>query len=298
MGVGAYENVRIFLLPNPLTNPEEPCPMQLFDAHCHLQDERLAGRLAEVLSRAERSGVQRMLCCGCHERNWDAVHTLAQDHPEIVPSFGIHPWYMEGRTDGWLETLERFLSSQPSGVGEIGLDHAVTPRADAEQEAVFIAQLRLARRLKRPVSLHCRKAWERLLKILNQEGGVGWGGLIHSYSGSAEFVKPLEEMGLYISFSGAITRPGNKRGHRALAAVAPGRLLIETDSPDLLPAGTPAVAGIPAVVGADSAVNEPANLALVAAAVADILGRSPDWVAEQTFANASRLFNGQFKIDS
>lgn len=252
--------------------------MQLFDAHCHLQDERLACRLAEVLNRAEQAGVQRMLCCGCHERNWDAVLALAQAHPEIVPSFGIHPWYMQGRTDGWLETLERFLSGQSSGVGEIGLDHAVTPRADEEQEAVFIAQLHLARRLKRPVSLHCRKAWERLRGILRAEGGVGWGGLIHSYSGSAELVKPLEEMGLFISFSGAITRPGNKRGHQALAAVSPERLLIETDSPDLPP------------VGAVSAVNEPANLALVAAGVANILGRSPDWVAEQTFVNASRLF--------
>jgi TatD DNase family protein len=271
--------------------------MQLFDAHCHLQDERLCGRLPEVLMRAERAGVRHMLCCGCHERNWDAVLALARAHPEIAPSFGIHPWYMQGRTNGWMKTLERFLMAQPSGVGEIGLDHAVIPRADEEQEAVFIAQLRLARRLKRPVSLHCRKAWERLLKILSQEGGVGWGGLIHSYSGSVELVKPLEEMGLYISFGGAVTRPGNKRGHRALAAVSPGRLLIETDSPDLPPACQDvalrrSLTGTPAVAGAVGAVNEPANLALVAAAVANILGRPPEWVAEQTFANARRLFAG------
>ncbi|MDD5677290.1 MAG: TatD family hydrolase [Kiritimatiellae bacterium] len=258
----------------------------LFDAHCHLQDERLAGRLAEVLNRAKHAGVRRMLCCGCHERNWGAVLTLAQAHPEILPSFGIHPWYMEGRQEDWLETLERFLSEQPSGVGEIGLDHAVTPRADEEQEAVFIAQLRLARRLKRPVSLHCLKAWERLRAILSREGGVWWGGLIHSYSGSAEMVKPLEEMGLYISFSGAVTHPGNKRGHRALAAVSPDHLLIETDSPDLPPAG------------AADAVNEPANLKLVASGVADILGRTPDWVAEQTFANAGRLLDGIISTNS
>lgn len=259
--------------------------MQLFDAHCHLQDERLAGRLAEVLSRAERAGVRRMLCCGCHERNWDAVRALAAVHPEIVPSFGIHPWYMAGRPAGWPAILERFLLLQPAGVGEIGLDHAMTPRADEEQEAVFIAQLRLARRLQRPVSLHCRKAWQRLREILSQEGGVGWGGLVHSYSGSAEMVKPLEEMGLYISFSGAITRSGNKRSRLALAAVSPERLLIETDSPDLPP------------TSAAGEVNEPANLVLVASGVADILGRSPDWVAEQTFANASRLLAGILNPD-
>lgn len=252
----------------------------LFDAHCHLQDARLTADLPAVLRRAERSGIRHMLCCGCHERNWDAVLDIARAHPEIVPSFGIHPWYMEGRTDGWLEKLERFLSDRPSGIGEIGLDHAVTPRADLEQETVFIAQLRLARRLKRPVSIHCRKAWERLLQILRAEGESEWVGLIHSYSGAAELLRPLEKMGFYISFSGAITRSGNKRGHRALAAVSPDRLLIETDSPDLLPAG------------AAGEFNEPANLALVASGVADILGRTPDWVAEQTFANASRLLAG------
>lgn len=268
--------------------------MRLFDAHCHLQDERLTGCLPAVLSRADKAGVKRMLCCGCHERNWDAVRGLASDHPEIVPSFGIHPWYLQGRTEGWpacnpvvadstagrLETLERFLVGQPSGVGEIGLDHATGDRSDEEQAEVFIAQLRLARRLRRPVSLHCRKAWGQLLEILSREGGVGWGGLIHSYSGSAELVGPLEEMGLYISFSGVITRSGNKRSRQALAAVSSERLLIETDSPDLSP------------INALSKVNEPANLALVAAAVADILGQSPERVAEQTFANASRLFGG------
>lgn len=252
--------------------------MRLFDAHCHLQDERLVGRLDEVFSRANQAGVRHMLCCGCDECNWDAVLAIARSHSEIVPAFGVHPCYTQGRTDGWLTTLERLLSDHPAGVGEIGLDHTVNPRADREQEDVFIAQLQLARRLQRPVSLHCRKAWERLLEILRAEGGCAWGGLIHSYSGSAELVKPLEELGLFVSFSGAVTRPGNKRGQRALAAVSPGRLLIETDSPDLPP------------FGAVGVVNEPANLTFVAAGVADILQQKPDWVAEQTFNNASRLF--------
>ncbi len=221
-----------------------------------------------------------MLCCGCNEANWNTVLDLARTHREIVPSFGIHPWHMQGRSGNWIEVLERYLAAQPSGVGEIGLDHAVVPRVDEEQESVFLAQLRLARKLQRPLSIHCRKAWGRLLSILDREGGGPWLGLIHSYSGSAELVKPLEEMGWYISFSGAITRPENKRARQALKAVSPGRLLIETDSPDLLP------------VGLADAANEPANLALVAACAAQILERSPEWVSDHTFANAGRLFAG------
>ncbi len=251
--------------------------MQLFDSHCHLQDERLLPRLPQVLERAGTAGVCHMLCCGTQEGDWAAVRKLAAAHPEIIPCFGLHPWYLEGRGAKWLDVLEKYLGEAPSGVGEIGLDHALAERRDAEQDEVFLAQLRLARKLGRPVSVHCRKAWGRLLELLKAEDGLVVGGIIHSYSGPPELVDELQALGFYLSFSGTITRSGNKRGHRAVMAVSQERLLIETDSPDLAP------------VGAASAVNEPANLVLVAEAVARLRNISVAKLAEQTYANACRL---------
>lgn len=250
----------------------------LFDAHCHLQDARLAARLPEVLRQAAAAGVGRMLCCGCNEGDWAAVQRLAEQHPVVAPAFGMHPCDLQGRSAAWPETLERMLLAVPSGVGEIGLDHALDVRNDAEQEEVFLTQLRLARKLRRPVSIHCRRAWGRLVELLKLEGGVWWGGQLHSYSGPPDLVPGLEAMGLYLSFSGMVTRSGNKRGHRAAAAVSPKRLLIETDSPDLLPSG------------ATTDSNEPGNLPLIAAAVARIRGVTIETIEQQTWENACRLF--------
>lgn len=251
--------------------------MQLFDAHCHLQDECLAIRLPQVLEKARIAGVCRLLCCGIHEKDWEAVRLLAEHHPEIVPCFGVHPWYLGGQSAHWLESLEKFLLGTPSGVGEIGLDHALPERNDAEQEEVFLAQLRLARKLRRPVSIHCRRAWGRLLELLKVEGGLVAGGILHSYSGPPDLVGELESLGFYLSFSGVITRSGNRRGHRSVAVVSAERLLIETDSPDLVP------------VGMASDINEPENLVRVAEAVARLRCVSLEALAEQTYANACRL---------
>jgi len=253
--------------------------MFFFDSHCHLQDERFAGSLPQVMERAGLAGVVRMSCCGAEENDWERVRKIALAYKAALPSFGLHPLYVRNRTDKWLDNLKSFLLSMPSGVGEIGLDKNVDPPNDADQELCFIEQLRLARELKRPVTIHCRQAWGRLLEILRQEGGMPNGGVLHTYTGSAELAPQFEEIGLYISFSGAITRPGSKRAQRALAAVSPDRLLIETDSPDILP------------VGAAGAVNEPANLAIVARCVASLLGRTFDEVAELTSKNAEKLFS-------
>lgn len=253
--------------------------MLFFDAHCHLQDERFGKRLPLVIGRACSAGVERMLCCGCEERDWETVRKLAGEYKPVLPSFGLHPLYIGKRSEAWLENLKSYLLSVPSALGEIGLDHAVEPRNDGEQESVFIAQLRLARELERPVTIHCRKAWGRLLEILRREGGVRCGGIVHSYSGPAELIPPLEELGLSLSFSGAITRLGNNRGHRALRFVSKQRLLLETDSPDLTP------------VGAAERSNEPANLLIIARAAAALLGMSLEAVADLTYANANRLFS-------
>lgn len=252
----------------------------LFDSHCHLQDPRLVPIRINVLARAESAGIGRLVCCGTTESDWPDVLALARERPGlIIPSLGLHPWHLAERSPAWLDTLERMLANTPCGVGEIGLDHAIDSRDDATQDAAFLAQLRLARKLERPVSIHCRKAWGRLLELLRGEGGVPQGGLIHSYSGAPDVIPELESMGLYISFGGAITRSGNSRGHRSLSVVARDRLLVETDSPDLAPVGWPA-----------EKPNEPASLAMILRAASEITGESATDLAARTWVNAMRCF--------
>ena len=166
-------------------------------------------------------------------------------------------------------------------MGEIGLDHALHERNDADQMDVFTAQLQLALELGRPVCIHCRQAWEPMITTLSACGRLPAGFLVHSYSGSAELVAPLAELGAYFSFSGSITRSGNKRGHAAAACVPPDRLLIETDSPDLMPVIEHAMN--------TQALNEPANLVHVLRKIAALRNMPENAVARATLENACRL---------
>ena len=256
--------------------------MQLFDSHCHLQDTRYGKTLPEVLERAECNDVGYMVCCATCEHDWEAVALLAEQYNNIIPCFGIHPWFLEKLSDTWDKHLEEYLRNILSGVGECGLDFAVKNYNAGDQEAVFKKQLYIAKKLKRPVNMHCRKAWNRLIPILKEVGTLPAGGLIHSYSGSHELIGILESLDLYISFSGSITRPNSKKGPKALGVVSQERLLIETDSPDILPSG---------IVGpGQRMLNEPAFIKIVAERIASLRNTSLESAAELTYSNALNLY--------
>jgi len=250
----------------------------LFDAHCHLQDKRIFADSAAIIARARARGLGAMMCCGSAENDWDSVKILMAERG-VFASFGLHPWHVAERTEWWLDKLEELLVALPgAGVGEIGLDHAMDKSTHKVQEDILLYQLRLAAKLNRPVSIHCRRAFDRLRAILEKEGGIIQGGVLHSFSSSGELVPIFEKLGLYISFSGSITHPENRRGIEAIAAVSKNRLLIETDCPDVLPGE--------ALPGP----NEPANLIYTLNKTAQILGMSTDEMAGITWENACKVF--------
>src|SRR5689334_14979957 len=94
----------------------------LYDAHNHLQDERLAPYLETVMPALQAEGVQAMVVNGSAEEDWPQVLSLARQYPQVIPSFGYHPWYVQERTPHWKAALVSFLEQVPSAVGEIGLD--------------------------------------------------------------------------------------------------------------------------------------------------------------------------------
>ncbi|SMC63434.1 TatD DNase family protein [Desulfocicer vacuolatum DSM 3385] len=252
--------------------------MRLCDAHTHLQDSRLFSTIERVMHRSMAAGVTHMVCCGVQEHDWHDIVILADRYPGIVPAFGLHPWFIAPRSPHWLDNLENLLQTTGAAVGEIGLDRVISPRNEADQISVFLSQLALAKKYKRPVNIHCRKAFGLLADLLKENGGLPHGGVIHSYSGSADMVKVFEKSGAYISFSGSLTRPRNKKVQQAARVVSLERLLIETDTPDILPTGAP------------EGLNEPAHVHLVLKTLAQLRDESIDTLAHATFANAMRLF--------
>ncbi len=107
-----------------------PVPL-LYDAHNHLQDKRLAPYLEKILPVLHSEQVQRMVVNGSSEEDWPAVLELAHRYPQMIPSFGYHPWYVQKRKVHWQDTLRYYLDQIPSGIGEIGLDRWLRKRNDA-----------------------------------------------------------------------------------------------------------------------------------------------------------------------
>ena len=255
--------------------------MRLFDAHCHLQDPRILDRIRELIQNWKKARGGFMVCCATREEDWNTVKELADCHQEIIPSLGIHPWYVQSVSKGWEAALEDALTATPAGVGEIGLDFAVPSPDRKLQETLFIRQLEMARELGRPVSVHIRKAWDALIRIMKSLGPLKSGGLIHAYSGPSDLIPQLERFGFSISFSGSLAIPGNKKSPKALRAVSPERLLMETDAPFILPR-------LPETQG--ETMNQPAFLRYYLERAAIILDTSPEKLADLTHENGCRLF--------
>lgn len=263
--------------------------MEYFDAHNHLQEEVLIPHLPGVMARARQAGVRRMICNGTHEGDWERVLELSREYEEIVPCFGLHPWFVQERSARWVERLEEYLDAAPAAVGEIGLDRWVQERDEVAQEEVFRAQLDVARRRGLPVMVHCLRAWGWLLKVLESEGVPEAGMVIHAYGGSAELLPELAAMGAYFSFGGSVLDERRQKAREALKRVVLQRLLVETDAPALPP---PEAYREHVVLGdGGEAYNEPANLPAILRGLAEVRGETEEVVRRVCWENGKRLLS-------
>lgn len=261
--------------------------VRLYDAHNHLQDERFANR-PSIVADAARVGITRMVVNGSCEGDWPAVRELSQQFPQVLPSFGYHPWYLSERTPDWKRVLGEFLDNTPGAVGEIGLDRWKPELPYEGQEEAFIWQLGAAAERKLPASIHCLQAWGRMHELLRDNPRPARGFLLHSYGGSKEMVEPLAKLGAYFSFPGYFMHARKERQREAFRVVPLDRLLIETDAPDqLLP---DAANQFPLNNAAGKPINHPANLAAVHEFVAKERGMSLENFASHIEENFLWLF--------
>lgn len=231
-----------------------------------------------------------MVVNGSCEEDWPKVLDLARNHPEVISSFGCHPWHVKERSPDWQKNLVRFLDEMPSTVGEIGLDRWIENYDTPQQEEVFIWQLRLAAERNLPVSIHCLKAWGRLLEILRGEPRPKCGFVLHSFGGPQEMIQTLAELGAYFSFPGYFAHDRKLRQREAFRTVPSDRLLIETDAPDqLLPEN---LSKYSITDSEGKALNHPANLDAVYRFVAGFLEKSLEKLAQEVERNFLRVFGG------
>lgn len=246
--------------------------MTWVDTHCHLQ---LDGREPSVLlDRAPE--VDWLVAPGVDAESSRASLALAAEFPgRVLATAGLHPheaalWHSQ------LEAIEA-MAPEVAAIGETGMDfyRDLSPRD--QQEVSFRGQIELALNQEKPVIVHCRDAFARVHEIID-ETGVGDQTVLHSWTGGTRWTKRFLDLGVTFSFSGPLAFETGETIRLGAALVPPDRAVVETDTPYLAP---------PPHRGEK---NEPAWVAFVGQALADVWGMDVEEVAAVTSANATRIF--------
>lgn len=263
------------------------------DSHCHLSFPELHEQLPHLLQAMQEAKVERALCICTTLEEFDTVQALAQSHPGLWATVGVHPDNEGVREPTVADLLRGAERPKVVGIGETGLDYyRLGERSVADmawQRERFRVHIRAARQTDLPLVIHTRNASDDTLALLREEGGLasatdGTGrpaarGVFHCFTETAAVARAALDMGFYISFSGILTFR-NAADLREVARLVPlDRCLIETDSPYLAP------------VPYRGKTNSPAYVPYVAQHLADIKGESLDRVAEATTRNFETLFN-------
>lgn len=250
----------------------------MFDSHLHLTADGFGGEADDVIARATRAGVTRMVTIATEPDDARAAIALARRHPDVVHcTAGLHPHDASAWRNESTETL-RGLTAAPEvvAVGETGLDFHYDNAPRAVQRAAFEAQLDLAAETDLPVVVHSRDADDEMRDILRARGSEVRG-VLHCFTGGDELLDAGLEAGWWVSFGGIVTFPSFDAPDR-VRRVPWDRLMIETDSPYLAP------------VPMRGRRNEPAFLTHVCARMAELRGVNRDEVAERTTRSALAFY--------
>jgi TatD DNase family protein len=246
------------------------------DTHCHLTYDPLAKDLDSVLQRALEAGIVQLITVATDLTTARKCITLAERYPAVFATVGIHPSDLKSARPGWQKEIED-IAGHPKiiAIGEIGIDYYWNHSDANTQQRFFREQLELAKNLALPAIIHNRRADDdiktALLASANSEG------VLHCYSSTADFAEEMQALGLHISFTGNATY-GSKKTENAIRATCLERLMLETDAPFLTPASQRGQS------------NEPANLPLIAAKIAEIKNLPIKTVAIKTTETARQFF--------
>jgi len=267
--------------------------MKLIDVHAHLDHSRFSGDLSKVLDRAEKAGVELIICSGVNPETNRRILDIAENYDIVKPSFGLYPIdalakeFEMGEADGFLRNVDKFdideeldwiekNADKCVAIGEVGLDYNWKEFQSEEmrekQKEVFRKILSLVKKLDKPVIIHSRKAELDVIEIVEEFGMEKV--VLHCFNGKMSLIRRGVENGWFFSVPPVITR---LQHFQTLVNIVPiEQLLTETDAPYLSP-----------VVGER---NEPENVVVTVGEIARIKGLSEDEVAEKIFDNAKRVF--------
>lgn len=255
----------------------------MIDSHCHLDFEKLAPHVEDVLLRASRAGVSQLITIGCSVPRAEQAIAIADAHEQVFAAIGVHPEECshngETDVDVVVPKLRDLAASSKKvvAIGETGLDYFRSgDRATSEQQKMlFRAHLDLAKELHLPVILHIREAFEEALEILAAYEGIK--AVVHCFTGDLFEAKQCLERGFFLGFTGIVTF-GDGSLDDVVREVLLDKILVETDAPFLAP------------MPYRGKTNEPAYLVKTVERIAQIRGLALIEIDEVTTANTRTLF--------
>lgn len=258
--------------------------MPYVDTHAHLDAEEFDADRDRVIARAKKAGIEAVLCPAVTVESSRAAVRLAETNETVFAAVGIQPNYAAEAVPGdWNRVVELVEHPRVIAVGETGLDRHWDFTPMEVQRDYFERHLRLAQEHGLPLVIHCREAEADLLPVLRAAAARGpLAGVLHAFGSEASLAEASLELGLYVSFAGSVTYKNRKfEPLREVAERVPDdRLLVETDSPYL----------VPHPLRGRQKRNEPAHVVHTARCLAELRGQSVEALAAQTTANARRLF--------
>lgn len=253
---------------------------QITDSHCHLDFPDFDGQLDEIVARAARAGVTRMVTICTKLKNEPTVRAIAEAHPTVFYAAGTHPMSAASEPLVSTDTLIQ-IAQHPKmvGIGETGLDYHYTAESADIQKTSLRNHIDAARETGLPLIIHARDADDDMTQILSEAYRNGaYTCVMHCFSSSPALAHAALDLGFYLSMSGITAFPKSGDLRDIFAAAPLDRILVETDAPYLAP---------PPHRGRR---NEPAYSAHTAQKAAETFGLDYPAFAAQTQANFDRLF--------
>ncbi|MFL5669713.1 MAG: TatD family hydrolase [Chloroflexota bacterium] len=228
----------------------------LVDSHCHLNADRFESDVDQVVGGARLAGLERILVPGLNVASSERALSCVERFAWLDAAVGVHP-HDAAKVDeaGWGRIVGWSRDARVVAIGETGLDYDRVFSPIPDQLANLRRNLGLALETGKPAILHCRSAAGRrdgqdaLVDELRSAGvgGPAWAAVfghrppavIHSFSGPVDYARAVIDLGLAVSFSGLVFRPGEEASTEVARLVPADRVLIETDSPFLSPPGAP-----------------------------------------------------------
>lgn len=255
--------------------------MKFFDTHAHIgliYDDPI--EQLRVVQQGKQAGVQRIISMNNSLYDFNKVYPNLKSMSGVYHAAGVAPSEVTNPGPDWISVLEKSLAlPNVVAVGEIGLDYFKQFGDKRSQIELFITQLEIAQKHNLPVIIHNRDAGKDVYDILS-ERMPDRGAILHCYSEDAAFAKKCLDKNIWFSFAGNLTYRNARNLHETVMNIPTDRILIETESPFMIPAEF-----------RDKKRTKPAYLPSTARFLAEMLETDLEALADQLWKNSCKAFN-------